>query len=156
MISFFVPGTPAPAGSKKAFVLKRGGQYTGRAIVTDDCKRSKPWQQEIKHAAAVYFATTGASDGSLIRGPLRVSFTFRMRRPQGHFGSGKNAGVVKDSAPKFPAVKPDVLKLARCVEDALTNVAWVDDAQIVSETLVKEYAAPDQPSGVLVEIQEIQ
>lgn len=155
MIEFFVPGTPAPAGSKKAFVLKRGGAYTGRAIVTDDCKRSKPWQSEVKAVALNVWHWPVRKPDTLMTGPLRVTFTFRVRRPQGHFGSGKNAGVVKDSAPKYPAVKPDVLKLARCVEDALTNVIYADDAQIVQEIITKEYAAADQPTGVNIRIEEV-
>lgn len=150
MIEFFVPGTPAPAGSKKAFVLKRGGQFTGRAIVTDDCKRSKPWQSDIKAVA------NSLNRGFLITGPIELTLTFRIHRPRGHFGSGKNAQTVKDSAPKRPIVKPDVLKLARCVEDALTSVIWQDDAQICDEHLRKEYVPDDQQTGVLIQVQEIQ
>lgn len=150
LIEFFVPGTPAPAGSKKAFVLKRGGMFTGRAIVTDDCKRSKPWQSDIKAIAAAY------APSPLITGPVYLSLTFRIHRPRGHFGTGANAQTVKASAPKWPIVKPDVLKLARCVEDALTSVIWKDDAQIVDEDLRKEYVPDDHQTGVLVRVEELQ
>jgi Holliday junction resolvase RusA-like endonuclease len=39
-------------------------------------------------------------------------------------------------------VKPDVLKLARAVEDALTGILYRDDAQIVTEVLRKRYGDP--------------
>ena len=66
-----------------------------------------------------------------------VEFVFHRRRPKGHFGSGRNAGVVKASAPAHPTSRPDVLKLARAAEDALTGIVWHDDAAIVDERLRK-------------------
>ena len=46
---------------------------------------------------------------------------------------------------------PDVLKLARGVEDALTGIVWRDDAQIVNESLNKVVgaAAPGAAAGEL-------
>lgn len=41
---------------------------------------------------------------------------------------------------------PDVLKLARGVEDALTGIVWRDDAQIVNESLSKVVVAPPRPA----------
>ena len=36
-ITFKVYGTPKPAGSKRAFPIRRGGVFTGRVAVVDDC-----------------------------------------------------------------------------------------------------------------------
>jgi Holliday junction resolvase RusA-like endonuclease len=133
VISFTVYGTPAPAGSKKGFYNRKAG----RVIITDDSKRSRPWKAQISDAAAE------AMDGApLLDGALALSLTFVVARPKGHFGSGRNAGMVKGSAPRFPTVKPDLLKLARAVEDALSGIVYRDDAQIVAETLEKEYGEP--------------
>jgi Holliday junction resolvase RusA-like endonuclease len=132
-LEFFVAGIPKPGGSKKAFVNK----YTGRANVVDDSKGSKPWKACVSLAAAE--AMTRAIKTPL-EGCLAVKMTFYLPRPKGHFGSGKNAGVIKASAPPFPGVKPDLLKLARSTEDALTGIVWRDDAQICWEILVKEYS----------------
>ncbi len=148
-VVFFVPGNPQPAGSKRAFVL-RGGIHAGRAIITDANSKAKPWQQEIKGVAIDVFEQQ--MGGVLLTEPLEVSFEFRVHRPGCHFGSGKNALNVKESAPRWPAKKPDVLKLARCVEDALTKVIWVDDCQIVIEHLTKRYVPNDAQTGVLVTI----
>ena len=52
----------------------------------------------------------------------------------------------------MPISKPDVLKLARGVEDALTKILWLDDAQIVYEVIQKFYGP--QP-GCFVTIAEL-
>lgn len=132
MIQFFAPGKPEPAGSKRAFVLK-GGAHAGRAIITDANAKSKPWQQTVKHCAMSVFT------GEPLTGPIQLDVTFTLLRPQGHFGSGKNADKIKDSAPQFPTSKPDATKLLRGVEDALTGIIWKDDSQVVAQHVFKVY-----------------
>lgn len=129
-ISFFVPGIPAPGGSKKAFVNPK----TKRVVVVDDAKRNGPWRDRVAS-----FARDHLQGRPPLSGPLRVSLDFVVPRPKGHYGTGKNAGKVRDSAPPYPAVKPDALKLARSTEDALTGVLWIDDAQTVVLTISKRY-----------------
>lgn len=131
-ISFFVPGKPATAGSKRAFVITPKGGGRPRAIVTEDCKDSKDWRGDVKRFAVEHFTAP-------LEGPLEVTLRFYLPRPKGHFGSGKNASVVNPSAPQRPTGRPDALKMARLVEDALTGIAWNDDAQIVDEHLSKRY-----------------
>lgn len=140
-ISFFVAGIPKPAGSKRGFFIPK----LKRVIITDANPNSKDWKIDVKHAARSH------ARAELLTSPLAVRFTFFITRPKSHFGSGKNSGVLKSSAAKYPASKPDVLKLARGVEDAMTGVIYLDDSQIVSERLFKRYA--DKP-GVLIEISE--
>lgn len=132
-VSFTVPGIAAPAGSKTAFVNRK----TGRAIVTDASKRAKPWKAEV--AAAALDRMNGTA---LLTGPLELHVRFYMPRPQGHFGTGRNAGAVKASAPPRPAVKPDATKLLRALEDACTGIVWRDDAQIVTQHVEKHYGEP--------------
>lgn len=142
MIKFFVPGLPATAGSKKAF-YRPGMRFP---VVVDDCKKSKGWKQDVKQFAHAVAPVV------LLEGPLVVIFEFRLPRPRGHYRTGKNAASLRDSAPRYPITRPDVLKMARAVEDALTSVIWRDDSQIVDERLVKVFA--DVP-GVEVTIQQI-
>lgn len=131
-VMFTVVGKPEPAGSKKAF-MRPGARFP---VVVDDNAKSKPWKKTVATTAL------GAMMGrTLLTGPLALSLDFVVLRPKGHFGTGRNADVVKDSAPPWPVVKPDVLKLARAVEDALTGVVWVDDAQIVAEALTKSFGS---------------
>jgi Holliday junction resolvase RusA-like endonuclease len=139
VIEFTVYGKPQPAGSKRAFV--KGG----RAIVVDDAKGSRPWKQEVTGAAvrAMHDAgLTTVSDAPMpgFDGPLVVTFAFYVDRPKGHYG----VRDLKKSAPPYPIVRPDLLKLARAVEDALTGVVYRDDSQIVRETLEKHYGLPER------------
>jgi len=129
-----VYGTPAPAGSKRALPL--GGKLGGRAIVVDANTRAKPWKNQIAQAAGEKMAGR-----ELIRLPMHVNFTFWVRRPKAHY-NGK--GELRAKAPQNPSKKPDLLKLARAVEDALSGVVYADDALIVSEFLVKRYGAPER------------
>ncbi len=141
MIRFTVHGTPQTAGSKRAFPIRRAGQKLG-VRVTDDNPKSRDWKTTVSQVAAEHCR------GGLIDGAVVVEFVFWLVRPKGHFGK---RGLLP-SAPEFPAVKPDVLKLARAVEDALTGVAWRDDALIVDEHLSKRYG---ERAGVDIVIRQI-
>lgn len=130
MIEFFCPGLPCPGGSKKGFVNPK----TNRVVIVDDAgKRNKDWR------TSVQVFCRQAYDGAPLTGPLHLDITFVMPRPQGHFGMRKGVKYLKDDAPKYVTKKPDVLKLARSTEDALTSIAYQDDAQIAVETLARVY-----------------
>lgn len=129
MISFSVFGKPAPAGSKRGFVNRR----TGGVIITDDSKNSRPWKAMVTDAAV-----RAMNGRSLLDGPLMLSLKFVLPRPKGHFGKRG----LRSSAPAIPTVKPDLLKLARAVEDALTGICYRDDAQIAREILDKFFGEP--------------
>jgi Holliday junction resolvase RusA-like endonuclease len=132
-LTFTVYGRPAPAGSKR--FVPAGGKRGGRPLVIDDSKRSRPWKQDV--AAIAGEAMAGRE---LLVGPLELVLVFYLARPKGHYG----ARGVLPSAPEWPIVKPDVLKLARAVEDALTGQVWRDDAQVVLETISKRYGDPER------------
>lgn len=140
-ITFFVAGVPKPAGSKRGFYIPK----LKRVIITDANPNSKDWKIDVKHAAQKAF------DGPLLEVPLSVTFRFQIQRPKGHFGTGANAHSVRATAPPFPTTKPDLLKLARGVEDAMTGIIYRDDSQIVTEHLEKRFH--DAP-GVWIEIRE--
>jgi Holliday junction resolvase RusA-like endonuclease len=147
-VAFFVPGVAKPAGSKKAFCLKRGGNFTGRAVVTDACKGSKSWKANVRHYATKHLASLPSFE--VFNTPVKFEAVFILQRPKGHLNTkgGLNA---QGSAKPFPTVKPDVLKLARAVEDALTGTVYQDDALIVTETLKKRYGSSP---GVAIRISE--
>ena len=146
-ISFFVPGVPKTAGSKRAFPLWRGkgpNKQFVRSIITDSSGASgKAWRSSIRDEAAEAF---GARD--LLDGSLHIEFTFYVTRPKSHLNK---SGNLKPWAPRRPATRPDALKLARAAEDALTGIIWKDDAQITTEVLRKRYA---DKQGMDVEIRE--
>lgn len=137
-IRFTVLGDAKPGGSKRAFW--RPGMK--QPSIVDANKNVKPWKQEVAAVAR------GAYDGPLLSGPIAVVFTFYRPRPKGHFTSTGTMGKAGREMP-FPTTKPDVLKLSRAVEDALTGVIWRDDAAIVTETLFKRWG---EPARVEIEI----
>lgn len=137
-IEIWCPGIPAPGGSKRGFFNKK----TGRVIITDDNKKSKPWMACVSEAASQKCST-------MLDGPLRVRFDFVFPRPKGHYRTGKNAGQLKADAPPYPIVKPDATKVTRSTEDALKGIAWRDDSQIVTQAATKRYG--DQ-AGCLIRI----
>lgn len=133
-VSFTVYGDAKPGGSKKAFAHP----HTGRIVVVDDSK-NKSWKQQVAGEGMRIFSSLPPLFAD---GPLAVEFTFFRPRPGSHYGTGRNATRLKDSAPTVPTTRPDVLKLARAVEDALTGVLWRDDSQIVDERLRKCWGEP--------------
>jgi Holliday junction resolvase RusA-like endonuclease len=138
-IAFAVFGEPKPQGSKRSQLIRRkGGQVVMRdgqplSRVRDDNPKTAEWKQQVAYAARQVY------DGPLLTGPLSVTFLFFRPRPKAHFGSGRNSALLKPSAPEWPIPRPDTLKLARAVEDALTGVLWQDDSQVVEHRLLKSY-----------------
>lgn len=132
MIKFRVNGKPVTQGSKRAFVRGK------HAVMIEDRKDSlMSWRSLIADEARKVY------DGDPIEGPLYVSLEFIFSRPKGHYGTGRNAGRLKDSAPMSHTTKPDLDKLTRAVGDALSGVLWRDDSQIEAWMLSKQYG--DRP-----------
>lgn len=150
-LRFFVPGIPAPGGSKNAFALKKGGVYTGRVAVVDaGGQKTKDWRSAVKEFAINAVKQHSHEAFMPFAGQIEVELTFRMPRPKSHFRS--NGLELKPGSPRAHVFKPDVLKLARSTEDAMTGICYVDDAQIVKEIIEKVYS--DQP-GAWIVIREI-
>lgn len=136
-LTFVVFGLPRPAGSKRAFALKKNGVFTGRTVVTDDCKDSREWKNNVRREAAINM------DGMpMFLGPVILTAVFYMPRPKGHYRTGKRAAELRPAAPRHITTKPDLLKLTRAVEDAMTGIVWRDDAQVVEHRLFKKYGQP--------------
>lgn len=141
MIRFWVPGIPAPQGSHKAF-MPRGARYP---VVTDDNRHTRPWR------SMVALVASQNGDGDLLTGALTLTARFYLPRPR--------------TLPKRitdPTRKPDLSKLVRAIEDALTGVLWKDDSQVVLILASKHYGTPgceitisavnkEQPRAVEVE-----
>jgi crossover junction endodeoxyribonuclease RusA len=142
MIQFTVYGEPATAGSKRGFYNKA----LGRVIMAPDNKRQKPWMQQVAGTAREAYR------GELLTGPVRLRVTFNLQRTKGHFGTGKNAGIVKASAPEHHTKKPDLTKLVRAIEDALTGIIWKDDSQVFFQQNIKRYTT--RGSHTVIEIEE--
>lgn len=88
--------------------------------------------------------------GHPIDGPLDIEVWFFMPRPKCHFGTGKNAGILKDSAPKYHTKKADIDNLLKFVFDCFNGVVWNDDTQVVGCNAVKTYAKGGAGTRIIV------
>jgi Holliday junction resolvase RusA-like endonuclease len=152
-ITITVHGTPAPQGSKRAFAVRgKGGVPTGRvAVIESSHDRVKSWRQ------AVIDAVKPADRAFRFPGlALEAEVTFYLKRPKSHYRTGRNAHLLRDDAPLHPSGKPDISKLIRATEDALTDAGlWDDDAQVTRYAgLAKEWAGGEQMPGAVIRVRE--
>ena len=124
MIHFSVEGLPIPQGSK---VVARGG---GKTWLRDaNASKLKPWRAKVAAAADV---------GRTFDCPVEVFAVFYLPRPK---------------KPRWwaPAVKPDIDKLMRALNDGMVDGGLVsDDSRIVDSRTYKRYASKSNPVGVRV------
>lgn len=134
-------GRPAPQGSKR---------HVGNGIMIESSKAVKPWRDDVKTAAEKAIAKHLGTLYPLDQ-PIAVRMIFTMPKPT--------------SAPKrrqtWPCRTPDLSKLIRATEDALTNAGvWRDDARVIEyDRTAKVYPGEDPEAlntpGVRIAIRTI-
>ena len=122
---FVIYGSPAPQGSKR---------HLGNGVMVESCKRVKPWRESVKYCAIQVRGTNAPLDG-----PLRCTMVFTLPKPR--------------SAPKrrrtWPDKKPDLSKLVRSTEDALTESGIIlDDARIVDFGATRKVFPNEDPDAL--------
>jgi crossover junction endodeoxyribonuclease RusA len=105
-----------------------------------------PWRERVALAASHVFDRhpdwRPAGPGE----PLLMRLEFIRPRPKRH----------PKSYTKPCTSAPDLDKMIRAVGDALTNVVYADDSQIVElSRVVKRYAEIDEPPGVNIEVERL-
>jgi Holliday junction resolvase RusA-like endonuclease len=137
-IRFEVVGRAQQKGSARAFVVKnKHNPEKPRAVVTSTNTNAKHWEADVRYSAALVLPDSHV----LWPGAVAIAVMFIMPRPKS----------LKDKwAPYLKA--PDLDKLLRCIGDALTNVVWKDDAQVVFGVQHKRYARPGEGPRALVTV----
>jgi Holliday junction resolvase RusA-like endonuclease len=144
-LDFVVYGTPAPQGSK-SYKGHRTSKKSGRsvAVLAESSKKVKPWRNAVK---AIAESLVLPEHRPLLDGALVADMVFSLPCPA-RFPKGK-----PDDTRWLhgrPTTMPDLSKLARSTEDALTGVAWADDARVVAyRRLDKVYAGADDHDALL-------
>lgn len=62
--------------------------------------------------------------------PVKIVMCFVMPRPDNHYGTGKNAGVLKASAPAVHTSKPDLDNMEKIILDSMNKLYFRDDSQV--------------------------
>ena len=101
-----VRGKPAPQGSKVSF--RNGYMKEARQFVM-------PWRNQIVSACI----EQKINNGEIIEQPVEIFIDFLFHRPQTHYGTGRNEGNIKPSAPKYPITRTtgDIDKLCSSTLD---------------------------------------
>lgn len=156
-----VGGEHVPAGSKNGFAARykdpKGiwrvkisrdakGNERAHVTVTDTKNKELAKRAKVIQAAVIELGMEEGFEMPHPDQPLAVICTFYKPRPRTtHYGSGRNACVLKDSAPAYPISAPDATKLWRGFEDALTSVLWHDDARVVGQFISEEFVEHWEP-----------
>jgi len=99
--------------------------------------------------AAVQLAFSQAG-GRMLMGPVVLQVTFRMPRPKAMLWK------TKPMPEEYHTKKPDLDNLLKAVKDALTGLAWRDDAQVCFCYASKLVCAGNSSPGVLITIRRVE
>tara|TARA_B100002052_G_scaffold287780_1_gene303087 strand:+ start:1404 stop:1832 length:429 start_codon:yes stop_codon:yes gene_type:complete len=138
LLSFRVEGmSPAPQGSKR---------HVGGGRIIEASKRCKPWRYLVQQAAV----QTGHP---LITHPVEIHIKFYFARPKSHY---RTNGHLKESAPIYHSIVPDLSKIMRSTEDAIVDAGLlIDDSRISAAKISKVYCMSDERPGALISIRTL-
>lgn len=124
-ITITVPGEPVAKGRPR--ITTRGGY--ARAYTP---KKTRDYEALVAAEARKVMGRRKPLEGA-----LAVVATAYMPVPASWSKTKKLAAVVQTI---MPTSRPDLTNIVKAAEDALNGVVWVDDSQIVSLFMSKEYA----------------
>lgn len=128
MFHLVVPGPPVAKARARIVYRERLGKYVG---VTPE--KTQAAEEEIGWLARC------ESGRDMMEGALRLTVRFYYPIPRS-WPKWRQKEAAADSPKQRPTVKPDLDNLLKLVKDALTGIAWHDDAQIVDLTAHKYYS----------------
>jgi Holliday junction resolvase RusA-like endonuclease len=129
-----------PKAQKRHRHVNRGGFVT----VYDPSKKDK---EELRRACL--------EDSPIepFEGAVSLEVQFAFKRPKSHYGTGKNATIVKASSPQYHTKKPDTDNCIKYLMDALNGLYWKDDS-IIDEVVATKTWAIDEPYTRMVVVAE--
>lgn len=132
-----------PVAQPRVKVTTRGG--FARGYTPDRHGRLAEWK------SAIFAAVLDQLPREPYPGPVSLTVRFYMPRPKSHFGTGKNAPVLKKTAPLRHTNKPDIDNLTKALMDALTiSRVWKDDTQVIHLDIGKAYRALGKEPGAWI------
>ena len=137
VVSFTVEGDPHGKGRPR---FRKFGNFV--STYTD--AKTKSYELEVKFAAR---QAMGSSPP--LEGPVRLDLIIKLPVPESYSKKRTQACL---SGSEWPTKKPDWDNVAKSIADAMNDVVFVDDTQIVIARVVKVYSAE---SGVDVKVSEV-
>lgn len=140
--TFEVLGRPQPQGSMKWLPAKRKGGKSFPVVVPTNQEAINTYRQAIQHgwdSHPLRIPKVSEKDFVLI-------VTFQFARPKSHYlpaNKRRPEPELREDAPAFVNRTPDIDKLCRAVNDALTGRAWKDDKQVVQMVAAKRWGEYD-------------
>lgn len=108
------------------------------------------WKERVVAAAYKF-----QQEGTYYEEAVQVNINYYFNRPKSHYGTGKNAGKLKESAPKYHTKRPDLDNLDKAILDAIGDAKlWKDDSIVYKLISEKNYIDIKEPQSALIIIQE--
>lgn len=145
-ITILVPGEPVAKARARVFWNSKAiNKHTGEpgVMMAITPKRTMTWEEHIRQCASQVFP------GPLLLGPIRMEIGILKPIPKSF--SKKKLDLIKQSR-CFPQGRPDLDNYEKSVLDALNNIVWKDDSQVIEKHSFKKYS--DYPHVIIV-IEEI-
>lgn len=122
MTSFSIPGDPQGWARTRT---NNGQHFTA--------PKTRGYQNTVRWVAK-------AAGAKPIEGPVGVEIIAHFRIPESATKARRAAMLHGD---EYPTKKPDIDNVVKAILDALNSIAWKDDAQVVSLTVLKLWS--DEP-----------
>ena len=143
-----VRGKPAPQGSKVSF---RNG------YMKEASPFLMPWRNQIVSACI----EQKINNSEIIEQPVEIFIDFLFHRPLAHYGTGRNEGNLKPSAPQYPTTRTtgDIDKLCRSTLDGLSipsgGILLRDDSLVVNLRAKKSFATKGGFQGAFIHVWQL-
>jgi len=133
-IEFAALGEPSPEGSTRSFYIAK----LNRTVTThQNQKRLEAWRNRV--ATEAQHMLEGREWSADCSSAYSLDVDFVLARPPS----------VPAHRRVHPTVKPDIDKLVRAVNDALTGILFPDDCQVVSVSMTKAYDEGRRPGAYI-------
>lgn len=142
MVRFYVPGKPQGKARARTFYNKRLGHM--QSITPEN---TVLYENRIIQC----FLEQAGTERKLLEGPVQVYIAAYYPVPKST--TKKNRKEIAEQR-LLPTKKPDADNIAKVVCDALNQIAYADDTQIVRLIVTKHFENEENPAGIVVEVGE--
>lgn len=112
--------------------------------------------QQTEEGRFLWDVLTQLDNKDVLTGAIRIDFGFFFERPKSHFGTGRNANKLKDSAPTFcNKVAKDCDNMEKFAMDSMNKYIYLDDRQVVELSSRKCWCLVE-PARTLFTITELE